>query len=387
MIHTIMKLMIVFLLLAQALSATTTLAKEIEPQYEQVPIPDYWKSEVEDIESAVDKVERGDVKIIAVSPGGRPVYLVSYGEAVDLQSQANYNSAAAARDPAYYAKKPEGTPPIVFIVGPPHGHEVEGMMGLVNLLHIAETGEDLRGKAWPRLRENFDQCRALIVPLSNPDGRARCPYDSIIGIPVDEMSRVGQGTCKDGSLYGWPGAKQRHPMIGDVGVLGAYFNDDGINLMHDDWFAPMAKETEGLLNVAREEAPDYIINLHSHGSKPVILQTRYVPWYCKRIEKQFAERLMERYREEGLPAGNAPEPSKDGESYPPPSFNLTSALHHVCGGVSTLFECPHGLKEEKYVQVNHEQILDLQLILYEELFAFAIEYPHIEDWLKKNESD
>jgi hypothetical protein len=84
---------------------------------------------------------------------------------------------------------------------------------------------------------------------------------------------------------------------------------------------------------------------------------------------------MERYREAGLPAGKAPEPSEDGESYPPPSFNLTSALHHVCGGLSMLFECPHGLQESQYLQVSHDQILDLELILYEELLAFAVETP------------
>jgi hypothetical protein len=62
---------------------------------------------------------------------------------------------------------------------------------------------------------------------------------------------------------------------------------------------------------------------------------------------------------------------------------LTSALHHVCGGVSILFECPHGLKEDIYPQVNHENILDIQLILYQELLAFANEYPRPELFLQK----
>ncbi len=347
-------------------------SEEIKPLHPEVESPSFWKGSVEDVEYAVKQVEKGKVTIIAHSPGGRPVYLVTYGDPVELEGQANYNSAVAARDAGHYARKTPETPPIVFFVGPPHGHEVEAMVGLVNLLHVAETGKDLRGRSWSQLEENLEACRVLIVPLSNPDGRARCPYDSIIGIPVDEMSRVGQGTRKDGTLYGWPGAKQRHPMKGDVGVLGAYFNDDGINLMHDEFFAPMAEETKAVLDVAREEAPDFIINFHSHGSAPMILQTRYVPWYHKEMEAAFATGLMERYKEEGLPAGNPPVPSKDGEDYPPPSFNLTSALHHVCGGMSTLFECPHGLKEEKYVKVTHDQILDLQLVLYEEFLAFAL---------------
>jgi hypothetical protein len=350
-------------------------AAELERRFPQAEIPSFWKGRVEEIEAAVAAVKRGKVETIARSPGGRPVYLVAYGPKSDFHGQANYGSAVAAGDPGYYARKPDGSPPVVFIVGPVHGQEVEGMVGLVNLLQTAETGKDLRGKEWPRLRANFDRCRVLIVPVGNPDGRARCPYDSFVGIPVDEMARIGQGTRKDGTLYGWPGVKQRHPMKGDVGLLGAYFNDNGVNLMHDEFFAPMAEETKALLRVARDEAPDYVLVLHSHGSQPVILATAYVPRYCKETQAQFAARVEEHWRQGGLPAGKAPAPAEDGVKYPPPSFNLTSALHHVCGGVAMLFECPHGLKEAKYVQVTHDQILDLQMTLYEELLAFAVETP------------
>src|SRR5262249_60026180 len=173
-----------------------------------------------------------------------------------------------------------GTRPVVLLIGPPHGQEMEGIVGLVNLLRVAETGKDWRGREWTQLRANLDRWRALIVALSNPDGRARCRYDSFVGIPVDEMTRIGQGTRPDGTNWGWPGVKQRHPMRADGGCLGAYFNDDGINLMHDEFSVPMAAETRALLRLAREEAPDYILNLHSHGVLPEILPTAYVPRTC-----------------------------------------------------------------------------------------------------------
>ncbi len=346
-----------------------------KPAYPQPDPPEFWKSTYDDVLTSIETLETGQAELIATSPGGRKVYLVSYGEKIQFAHQANYNSAVAARDPGYYARKPEGAPPTVFIIGPVHGHEVEGVVGLVNLLQIAETGRDYRGKAWPELQEKISKCRLLVIPLSNPDGRERCPYDSWVGIPVNEMTRWGQGTQKDGTLYGWPGAKKVHPMEGDVGILGAYFNDDGINFMHDEWFNPMAKETQAILDVARLNAPDYVINLHSHGSNPMILKSAYVPWYCKELGEQFGARLMERYKKNDLPAGSAPQPVIDGKNYPPPSFNLTSALHHVCGAVSILFECPHGVKEDRYPQVNHSQILDIQLILYDELLAFALDYP------------
>jgi len=47
----------------------------------------------------------------------------------------------------------------------------------------------------------------------------------------------------------------------------------------------------------------------------------------------------------------------------------------VCGGVSMTFECCHGVRDAGYPQVTHDQILDLQLILYEELLNFALETP------------
>ncbi len=370
-------------ILAILTGACTSNAKRTSRMYEQSIIPSFWKNTLTDIRETVADVKRGKTEIIARSPGGRPVYLVSYGDPPEIPRQANYHSATGARNPGYYAKKTETTPQIVYIVGPPHGHEIENIVGTLNLIRVAETGADWRGQKWPRLAQNISRCRLLIVPGSNPDGRARCPYDSFIGVPSKEMTRIGQGTRKDGSLYGWPGVKAVHPMRGDIGFLGAYFNEAGINQMHDEFFEPMANETKALLRVARREAPDYIINLHSHEHPPAILSTDYVPWYCKEIEAQFAERLMARYREAGLPAGPVPKPSIDGEKYPPPSFNLTSALHHVCGGVSMLFECCHGLKGDMDFQVTHEQILDIQMMLFDELLQFAVEAPRPQERLKE----
>jgi hypothetical protein len=370
-----LSLFLLLALSALALAVESASAARAERRFLQAEIPAFWKGRVEDVEAAVAAVKRGKRKVIARSPGGRPVHLVTYGPRIDLQRHANYNSAVGAGDPQHYARKPAGTPPVVFIIGPPHGQEMEGIVGTVNLLRVAETGRDWRGREWPRLREALGRCRLLIVPLANPDGRARCPYDSFVGVPVDEMTRIGQGTRRDGTPWGWPGVKQRHPMREEGGLLGAYFNDRGINMMHDEFQAPMAPETRALLRVARDEAPDYLLNLHSHGQPPEILSTAYVPRFCKEMQARFAERLMERYRAAGLPAGRVPAPAEDGARYPPPSFNLTSALHHACGGVSMLFECPHGVKEAQYPQVSHDQILDLQLLLFEELLAFAVENP------------
>ena len=341
-------------------------------------IPDFYRGTLEDIDSEVAGINRGQVEVIATSPGGLPVYAVYYGEKQDPGSRANYNSAVGARDASSYARKDSTTHPVIYFLGPVHGQEAEGIVGLVNLIRIAETGMDHRGRVWPRLRGMLDSCRVIIVPCGNPDGRKRCPYDSFVGLPTPIMTKYGQGTRKDGSSWGWPGAKALHPMQGDVGILGAYFNDDGINMMHDDFFSPMARETEAILDIARKEAPDMTVSLHSHENKPLILQANYVSWFAKERIDSLARKVNRRYRMEELPA--VPEawfggPRKEDEESPPTaSFNLVSALHQVSGTLSFVFECSHGSLPEASDEpiVNHGDILDIQIYLYEEMLDYAL---------------
>jgi hypothetical protein len=339
-------------------------------------LPGFWKATLEDVESEIRSVRNGSVETTAVSPGGRPVKAVIYGQADDLHSQANYGSAVGAGNPAYYARKDATTKPVVLLLGPVHGQEVEGIVGLVNLLHVAETGTDHRGRAWPELSSLLARARVVVVPAPNPDGRARCPYDSFVGLPTRTMTKYGQGTRRDGSLWGWPGAKALHPMKGDVGILGAYFNDDGVNLMHDDFFLPMARETEAILRLARREAPDVAVSLHSHEQRPVVLQTSFVPVFAKDRIRELSARLKARFERERLPYGEvaAPEPD-DPAPGPTSSFNLASALHHVSGATAFVFECSHGTVGEasRTPLVSHDQILDIQLTLYEEVLRFALE--------------
>lgn len=337
-------------------------------------IPEFFKSKLSEIQNEVENVKLGDVKTIATSPGGLPVYAVFYGAKENFHSQANYNSAVAARNTDFYAKKDSTTKPVIFFVGPVHGHEVEGMAGLINLIHIAETGKDYRGKDWSSLKNKIEQCRTIIIPCGNPDGRKRCPYNSFIGIPTTIMTKYGQGTHKNGTSWGWPLAKSLHPMKDDVGILGAYFNDDGINIMQDEYFKPMAKETEAILEIARNEAPDITVSLHSHENKPVILQPAYVPMYMKKQVHNLALRVNQRYKNADLayfPDDWFWTPTPDDEVFPPKTtFNLISALHHISGTMDFTFECSHGCISDNSPTaiVNYDDILDIQLILYDEMF-------------------
>jgi hypothetical protein len=342
-------------------------------------IPDFYKSKLSDIEAEINNIKTGKAEVIATSPGGLSVYAVYYGVKENFHSRANYNSAVAARNPVYYARKDSSNKPVVFFLGPVHGQEVEGIAGLVNLIHVAESGKDYRGKEWASLRSKIEKCRVVIIPCGNPDGRKRCPYDSFVGLPTEIMTKYGQGTRTDGSLWGWPGAKSLHPMKGNVGILGAYFNDDGINPMHDEFFSPMAAETAAILEIARTEAPDMTVSLHSHENKPRILPASYVAWFMKERVQDLTRRLNVRYEKAGLPYIPQEwigDPGIDDEKFPPrTSFNLISALHHISGTMAFTFECSHGTVPENIPEpfVNHGDILDIQLHLYEEMLDYILE--------------
>ena len=193
------------------------------------------------------------------------------------------------------------------------------------------------------------------------------------------MTKYGQGTRKDGSFWGWPQAKSLHPMKGDVGILGAYFNDDGINMMHDDFFDPMAEETRAILDIARSEAPDITVSLHSFELISRIIPTHYVPWFMKEQITDLTRQLNDRYKSSGLPFvpdNNIIDPVVEDKSAPAKtSFNLVSALHHISGTMSFVFECSHGSLNDEMSEpiVTYDDIIDIQLILYENMIEYVID--------------
>jgi len=261
--------------------------------------------------------------------------------------------------------------PVILFVGPVHGAEVEGLTGLVNLVNIMETGKDLRGGNHAELSALARQCRLLIIPDGNPDGIARFEPRSLCGMTLDDLKFWGQGTWSDDTFCGWPQSKRQHPMVGDnTGFLGCYFNDKGINPMHDEFFDPMGPEAPAILKVAREEGPDLAVSLHCHASNPALLRPAYVTTEIQQDVRALAQRCYELLADRDLPSGSPFAAKAEGGDNPSP-FNLTSAVYHVSGASSFTFECPHGLTEG--CQVNFEQILDIQLTLYEAMMRHEID--------------
>jgi len=330
-----------------------------------VPVPEWWTTRVEQVDACIEnEVSRGEVKVLATTPGGRPVYSVSYGEAEpELRGAANFNSALGARDPGAFFRREERKRPVLVVLGGVHGQEMENTAGTLSAVKLMETGVDISGRERPELVALFERLRLVLIPVANPDGRERVPYDGWVGLPTKDMTRIGQGTRSDGSSYGWPGCKAVHPMTGDVGGLGGYYDDAGVNLMHDEWPAPMSPVTAALLGLAREEGPDLVLNLHSHSARPTVLSTAYVPRAVEDEAARLAERAYGHFDAAGLEHGALPAAGLEHPgAEPPPAFNLTSALYHAGVALPVTFECPHGLADG-VVPFGYDEILSIQHLL------------------------
>jgi len=337
----------------------------------QRQLPDFWIGDVKGLAARFDGLQQGTTTVIAITPGGRPIHLVAYGEKERVPHRANYNSAIGGRGPNAYMDKTARKKPVIFFVGPVHGHEVEALTGLVNLIQIMETGKDLRGKDQATLRQLGDRCRLLIVPAGNPDGTARFEPRALQGMDGNDLRFWGQGTWKNGMLCGWPECKRQHPMAGDnIGFLGCYFDDAGINPMHDEFFAPMGTEAPAIVKVARDEGPDLVVSLHSHESAPALLRPAYVPIEVQQDIRSLAEKYYALLDERNLPH-DSPFEARPESGKNPSAFNLTSALYHICGAASFTFECPHGLTDG--CRVTLDQILDIQLALYEAMLRHELD--------------
>ncbi len=337
-------------------------------------LPPFWKSNLKDIDDIVLSIKKGRVTT-TYSPGKRPIYLVEYGTPNDYSyRRANFNSAAGARDITCYADKSrEGTKPCVYLVGAMHGAEFEGTVGILNLISIIETGADLAGDKYPEFEGIEEKMHILLVPCANPDGRARVPVDAFGETSAEEFRKWAQGTWKkDGTLANWPDCKKVHPIKEASDFLGSYFDDNGINLMHDDFFNPWSETTKFLLSIADKYVPDVTCLLHGGGpSVPHIPRPNFVPYYYKEQNYKIALRLKERCQKCGLDFV-VPDliPIEQEQNI---MFNAVSAFIAKCGTMCFTYESNQGIGGESLCYPL-DVIYKHHMLLFEECFEYAKEY-------------
>lgn len=340
----------------------------MKPQETQVNYPPYWITSIEDVKRYLEKnAVKGKFSIAGHSAGGREIFLYEYGEKEDLPQTVSFSSAWTARKPELYTRAPERKKLSLFIYGAIHGAEVEGTAGLMNLINLLEHGVDLRGRRNDTLLELAEQYRIVIVPLAQPDGRARFTRNSMIGQSLDVFQYYAHGYWKDGTPCKYPYHKEIMPLpVDQMEHLGAYFNDNGVNCQHDDFFGNMQPEVETLIRLVHEERPDCILSTHACEADPGM----GFPAACLSedgltMAQQIAASVMARQLRENLHPYhrvNLRRPTK--------GFILQDILFMASGGLPLLYEFPHGCEN---IPFTHEEIIDLGLTLFEEIMNYGVE--------------
>ncbi len=349
--------------------------RDKEGNVQMIPIPDWWRGSTEDISETIKLVKKGRVEILCKTPGGRDVTLIHYGKKYDYKRTANYSSALGAEDIKYYADKSrDDYVPTVCIIGAEHGGEFEGVVAINNLIKLIETGTDYAGNENKELLKALEGVNLLIIPCANMDGRARIPLKTFVGQTFDSFRYYSQGTWKNGELCLHPGCKKIHPIKEQCDFIGGYFNDDGVNIVHDNFFFPMAEETKAILKVADEYVPDISLHLHGGGNgKNQFYQFDYMPRGVKDKIKALSECLKTATEKAELSHMYYHRPVEGNENtYEecPPSFNIQSAWTALCGEPAIVYESNQGLyfEEGRYRWENSftfEEIYRHHMLLFE----------------------
>ena len=338
-------------------------------------LPDFWRSTLEHVDAEVRAVRAGTVDTIAVSPGGRPVYAVRYGERDDLRSQANYNSAVAAQSPAWYARKDETTKPVILFLGPVHGQEVEGVVGLVNLIHVAETGADHRGRPWPELKRRLDRFRVLIVPSANPDGRARCPYDSFVGVPTRDDDEVRPGDPRGRLALRLAGGQGGPPHEGGRGDPRRRTSTTTASTPCTTTSSSRWRRRRGRFSAwPVRRPPTWRCRCTPTSPRPVVLQASYVPIFMKERIRDLSRRVKDATSgRDCRTAASANPRSKTSDPGPTPLLQPHQRPAPRLGRHGLHLRVQPRQRRRAGRPVTHDQILDVQLLLYDEMLRYVLE--------------
>lgn len=351
-------------------------------------IPPFWINTIPDIDDYIRKhVKKGEVAVAGTSAGGRPILSVSYGKQRAEGGTTTFSGSLGVHDIRYY-RGPDSDNVVYMAFAAVHGFELEGIVGMINLLSVLETGKDLKGTAWPELTRLADSMdRIVLLPLANPDGRARVPVrmePNRGGEPdaftIHEYLNTGGRT--DGRIIGWPHVKEFIPMdFATVGFPGGYPNDAGVNIMHDDFFGSPQPETLLLFDLASAEKPDLIINMHTGVPRNNYYMTIHRPFCEPRLQPTFDElyrTINTRLTLENLRGSDDVAFETDPSDASIKDYNLSTALNLHCGALSVVIESAcHGfsgtnLKGAPSIHTP-EMLVDAQLIAHQESMRFLLQ--------------
>jgi hypothetical protein len=352
---------------------------------ETADIPGFWISTTAEIGTFLQRnVIKGQVETIATSPGGRPVKAVFYGMKREGKGTTTFSGACGINNIAPY-RGTDNSKTVYLGLGGVHGFELEGIIGIVNLISVFETGKDLNGREWPELISVMNKIdRIILIPLLNPDGRDRVPVrlETHRGASKDSYvvhELLNTGGKHDGTLIGWPDVKEYIPMdFSTVGFPGGYPNDAGVNMMHDDFFGTVQPETRALFDLVADEKPDLIINMHTGAPGNDYYMRMHRP-FCEPSLRPVFDSL---YRDvhTGLTL-NDMQGTDDINTEANPAkayqgvYNLDCALNLHSGALSVVVEAPsHGFsgtnRAGEPVLQTPEMLLNAELVVHCEAMKF-----------------
>lgn len=318
--------------------------------------------------------------MMGTSAGGRPLRAVVYGSPRRDRGTSTFSGSLGFRDVKAY-RGPDHDKKVYMGIAGVHGGEFEGMIGMVNLISVLETGKDLRGREWPEIIEIAGQLdRIVLIPMMNPDGRARIPLrmESYWDTNHIVHEYLNTGGNPDGTLIGWPQVKEFIPLdFGKPVFPGGYPNDAGVNIQHDDFLGKRQPETQALFDLADRERPDLIINMHTGA----VFMNLHRP-FCEPVLSPFFDELYKyvhtRLAKEGLQNTANPEVEANPGRAPAGAYNLDAALNLHCGALSVVVESPsHSFsgktRDGKVAFHTPERLLDAQLFCHTEAMRFLAE--------------
>ena len=348
---------------------------------ERKDIPSFWLSTVGEVNAFLkNKVSKGEVKVIGTSAGGRPIRAVFYGEPRQGKGTTTFSGSLGFRNVTAY-RGPDHKKTVYMGMGAVHGGEFEGIVGMINLISVIETGKDLRGREWPEITEVVHQLdRLILIPVMNPDGRARIPIRMEPHRDTNYIVHeyLNTGGKPDGTITGWPEVKEFIPLdTSRSGFPGGYPNEAGVNIQHDDFFGELQPETRALFNLAERERPDLILNMHT-GATYMFMIRPFGEDVLSPVFDSLYRSVHTRLALEGLRYTDKPEVEADPDNAPNGIFNLDGALNLHCGALSVVVESPsHGFsgKNQSGEMAFHtpDMLLNAQLICHQQAMKFLAE--------------
>lgn len=284
----------------------------------------------------------GRAERIGSSASGLALHAFCYGEKEGMSPTATISSAMASDRPEAFYDPARRSRPSLAVIGSIHGGETEGIAFCLSLIKLLETGKDSRGLERPALLEKLRNLRLCVVPCLNPDGRRRAGVSHLSGAGLEDLFLVQQGLLADGNPFFGRKVKETQPIPqGMMSFLGGYYNDDGVNLQHDDFFGPkVAPENRAVGDLFFREIPDAFLTFHAHGGPAAVLvPDAFLSPGAQRKQVEMAGFILAKLHGAGI--GFIP---PERIVVPPWSFYFQTWLYHMTGATPLLFEFCHGLE-------------------------------------------